>query len=367
MTGLLSLTVAHAKQFFRVRQEVFLAFALPVFFMVVLGLVLSNVPDIGSVTNEGLGLSVGVVVSEASPQSDAILAALERVPSFRLVRTEEREGLARLDTGEFAAVIVLPPPTEAPATLDVRYNKTRTQRSRVVLNRVHETVAALNAELAGHPLPLTARITGIGGEDDYSSYIDFFVPGIIAMAVFPGVVFSLTPTIVSHRQRGVLRRLWLTPASVAAYFCSHVLFRLGLALLQALVVLVTAAVVFRRPFHYGLLRLIVLCVTGALTGCGFAFLLGAVARTQAAGVTLGQITMIPMLLACGAFFPLELMPAAAMPIINALPLTPLAAGLRGVLNFDHSLLSLGPQLLVLLAYAVGAGALGLRLFRWDSH
>lgn len=367
MTGLLALTMAHAKQFFRVRQEVFLAFAFPVFIMLVLGIVLSNVPDIGNVTNEGLGLSVGVIVPDRTPRTEAIVAALERVSTFRLVHTDEAEGVAHLESGDFAALIGIPVGGAEPAVLHVRYNKTRTQRSRVVLNRLHVVAAELNAELLGHPLPLTTKILGIGAEDDYSSYIEFFIPGVVAMAVFPGVVFSLTPTLVSHRERGVLRRLWLTPAPKRAYVCSHVLFRLGLALLQAVVILLTAALVFRQPFHYGSLRLLLLCVCGALAGCGFAFLLGSIARTQAAGVTLGQITMIPMLLSCGAFFPLELMPTAALPVIRALPLTPLVAALRGVMNFDYPLSALLPAAVVLLSYAVGTGALGLYLFRWESR
>ncbi len=367
MTGLLHLTVSHAKQFFRVRQEVFLAFALPVFFMVVLGVVLSNVPDIGSVTNEGLGLTVGVIARAPTERAAAVFAALERVPSFRVALTRESDGLAKLASGEYAALITLPSTEAASDVIPVRYNTTRTQRSRVVLNRLHEVAAAVNAQVLEQPLPVTLEIEGIGGEDDYSSYIDFFVPGIVAMAVFPGVVFSLTPTLVAHRERGVLRRLWLTPASKGAYFASHVVFRLGLTLLQAVVILIAAAVVFHRPFHYGIARLVLLCVAGALTGCGFAILLAAVARTQAAGVTLAQITMIPMLLACGAFFPLELMPAAAMPAINILPMTALAAALRGVLNFDHATLAVLPPVGILLLYAVGTGALGLRLFRWDTH
>ena len=365
MTGLFQLTMAHAKQFFRVRQEVFLAFAFPVFFMVLLGVVLSNVPDIGNVTNEGLGLHVGLIIPEPSARGSAVRQAIEDVPTLRVEVTDEVDGLARLNSGEFAALITLP--TDGDGTVRLRYNKTRTQRSRVVLNRLHEVAARVNAQLLDEPLPVTARIEGVGGEDDYSGYIEFFVPGVMAMAVFPGVVFSLTPTLVNHRERGLLRRLWLTPASMGSYLASHVLFRLGLSLLQAFLILLTAAVVFQRPFHYGVLRLLLLCGAGSVAGSAIAFLLAAIARTQAAGITLAQLIMLPMLLACGAFFPLELMPAAAMPVINALPLTPLAAGLRGVLNFDHSWRELIGPVGILLAYTLGAGVLGVRLFRWDSR
>lgn len=367
MTGLFQLTVAHAKQFFRVRQEVFLAFALPIFIMVVLGAVLSNVPDIGSVTNEGLGLDIGVVrpaVGEDDPHLEAALAGMD---TLRPVYTTPADGRARLETGEFAALILLPAAGQGPAAVQVFYNSTRTQRSRVVLNHLYAMAAASNARALGHALPVRLEITGIGGEDDYSSYVEFFVPGVVAMAVFPGVVFSLTPTLVTHRERGVLRRLWLTPASMGSYLASHVLFRVGLALAQATIILLTAVVVFHRPFHYAVFRLLLLCVSGALTGSAVAILLAAVARTQAAAVTLTQLTMIPMLLACGAFFPLELMPAAALPVIEALPLTPLAAGLRGVLNFDRSLVDLLGPLAILAAYTLAAGAAGIRLFRWDTR
>lgn len=362
MTGLRRLVLAHAREFFRVRQEVFLAYALPVLFMIVLGGVLSNVPDIGSVTNEALGLTVGVVAAPGRAD-DPFVRAVDAVPTLRVIHTTESDALARLGAGEFAAVVQLP----ANGAVGVLYNTTRTQRSRVVLNRLYGIAAELNAAALGRPLPVALHVEGIGGEDDYSSYVHFFVPGVVAMAVLPGVVFSLTPTLVAQRERGVLRRLWLTPASMGSYGVSHVLFRLALGLSQTLVILVTAAVVFHPPFTYGVLRLLALCTAGSLAGSAIAFLLAAVARSHAAAITLAQVTMIPLLLACGAFFPLELMPAAARPAIDLLPLTPLAAGVRGVLNFDHAWGTVLPQIGLLLAYAAVAGALGWRFFRWDTE
>ena len=367
MRGFLSLTHAHAREFFRVRQEVFLAFALPVLFMVVLGGMLSNVPDIGSVTNEALGLTVGVADAERLAHGEDLIEAIERVPTLHVVRTTAAGGLSRLETGELAALLRAPEAAEQAGEIVVLYNSTRTQRSRVILNRLHGIAAELNTRALGRPLPVRLTVQPVGGEDDYSSYVQFFVPGVVAMTVFPGIVFSLAPTLVVQRERGLLRRLWLTPASMAAYGLSHLLFRLALALGQTVLLLGTAALVFHPPFHYGVARLLMLCTLGALTGTATAFLIAAIANSQAAAITLTQVTMIPMLLACGAFFPLELMPSTALPIIQALPLTPLAASLRGVLNFDYAVSELIRPGGILLAYTVVCAVLAQRLFRWDSR
>jgi ABC-2 type transport system permease protein len=66
----------------------------------------------------------------------------------------------------------------------------------------------------------------------------------------------------------------------------------------------------------------------------------------------------------GIFFSSERFPAAAQPLIKALPLTPLIDGLRAVMLEGSPLVGIGQQLLTLAAWGIVTFALALRWFRW---
>jgi len=73
---------------------------------------------------------------------------------------------------------------------------------------------------------------------------------------------------------------------------------------------------------------------------------------------------MPMWLLSGSFFSYERFPESALPAIRLLPLTAFNDALRALVNEGASLWSIGPELLVLAAWAAVSFGLALRLFRW---
>src|SRR6478735_11179247 len=76
------------------------------------------------------------------------------------------------------------------------------------------------------------------------SYIDFLLPGILALAIMISAVIGLATILVDWRQRGILRRLKLTPIPLGEFFAARITASLAVALMQVVVLLLFGRVVF---------------------------------------------------------------------------------------------------------------------------
>ncbi len=76
------------------------------------------------------------------------------------------------------------------------------------------------------------------------NYIDFLLPGILALAIMISAVIGLSTVLVAWRTQGVLRRLKLAPMPLWEFLVARVAASLTLALLQVAVLITFGALVF---------------------------------------------------------------------------------------------------------------------------
>ena len=69
------------------------------------------------------------------------------------------------------------------------------------------------------------------------TYIDFLLPGILALSIMISAVIGLATILVDWRQRGILRRIKLTPIPLAEFFAARITASLVVALMQVVVLL----------------------------------------------------------------------------------------------------------------------------------
>jgi len=77
------------------------------------------------------------------------------------------------------------------------------------------------------------------------------------------------------------------------------------------------------------------------------------------------VVMLPMFIASGVFFSVERFPAAAQPLLRALPLTALNDALRAVVLEGAGFASQWSRVGLLVAWGSLSFVAGLRLFRWS--
>ncbi|GAB4334658.1 MAG: hypothetical protein Kow0099_06820 [Candidatus Abyssubacteria bacterium] len=204
-------------------------------------------------------------------------------------------------------------------------------------NLLRETVEECLPRAIGASHTVAFTRTRVASVDQFFDFIDFLIPGIIAMAVMPSCIFSLAPTIVGLREQGIMRRLWVTPLSRSDFVLSHVLFRLFIAASQTALIMLVAFSLFTTNLTLPVAAVSLFVLLGSLTATAIAFTIAGLAKTPEVASTIANVVSIPMLMLSGIFLPLKIMPPKIHPLIWALPLTHLSEGLRRVMNATGNL------------------------------
>ncbi len=75
-------------------------------------------------------------------------------------------------------------------------------------------------------------------------YIEFLLPGVIAMAIMQMSVFSVAFVFAQYKERGILKRLLATPMQPMQFVTANILTRLAMSVTQAVLFVVLGMVMF---------------------------------------------------------------------------------------------------------------------------
>ncbi|GAB3438215.1 ABC transporter permease [Streptomonospora sediminis] len=194
--------------------------------------------------------------------------------------------------------------------------------------------------------------------------VDFLAPGVLALAVLSTAFTGQAIGTGFERRYGVLKRLGATPLPRGGLLAAKTLAVLGVQLVQAVLICGVAAGLGWRPdtgaAGAGYAVVLVLLATACFSA--LALLMAGTLRAEAT-LAAANLVYVVLLGLGGVIFPVDRLPAAAQPVVEALPITALAGGLRAVLA-DGAAPAWGP-VAVLAVWAVAAAVLAGRLFRWE--
>jgi ABC-2 type transport system permease protein len=353
MTPLLAMTRANLTMSLRNRTALFWNLAFPAIFIVIFGLVF------------GRGQSVELDVGIAGPESafrDRVVAALQENPVFIVTQGAEADELAALEDGNRGVVAVFGAgDASALPLVTLYYNETEGPMSGVALGAVRQTML----DVAGGPPPLTIEQQPISGQE--VSFMDVFAPGILAMSLMNSGVIGLATAFVTYRERGVLRRIQVTPFPLASFILARILSQLLIAGLQAVVLIGMAWAFFGLHLRGNPLALLVAIVAGALAFLAIGFAISGIASNAETAASYANLVTFPMLFLSGIFFSMDAAPAWLRPITNVLPLSYLVNAVREPMTLGNGFAAIWTDLLALLITFVIAMAIAIRFFRWESR
>jgi ABC-2 type transport system permease protein len=188
---------------------------------------------------------------------------------------------------------------------------------------------------------------------------DFFVPGVLALAVMSTAFTGQAIGVGFERQYGVLKRLGATPLPRRVLLLAKTLAVLAVELLQVTVLSLVGLALGWDPRGSALL-VVALVALGTAAFSGLGLLLGGTLR----GLTVlaaANLLWFVLLVLGGVAFPVEEFGAVA-PLLELLPTAALSGGLREVL-VDGGVP--GQPLAVLAGWAVVSLTAASRLFRWE--
>lgn len=353
------LLVADLKQFSRDRVALFFAFAFPVLFMLIFGFVFSD---------SDVSYNIGLVDEDHSTISAGIVQSLEAMPPFKITQGTLKDELDALRAGKVNAVIQLPPGLAAALAsgqsieVTAYYDPSQTTSAQIILSILRDVVSGLNQQISQRPDLLQLKEESIQSHE--LSYIDYLVPGVLAMSLlFLGLFSGIVQ--VDRREKKVLKRFGATPVKKYVVVISQIVERLIIALLQALIIIAVARFVFNVQMVGNWFALFGVVFLGTLTLISIGYFIVARARTVESAQPIIQLVQFPMMFLSGIFFPVEMMPAFIKPIVLAMPLTYLGDALRQIMVDATPLYPLYTDLGILGAWLVVCMLLAFRLFKWE--
>jgi ABC-2 type transport system permease protein len=185
------------------------------------------------------------------------------------------------------------------------------------------------------------------------------------IVIFPFIVMFLVTSVttLTERTSGTLERLFVLPMGKLDFLVGYGLAFGVVAVAQALLVSGLAVGLLGLDIAGSVLALVLVAVVSAVLGTALGLFVSAFARTEFQAVQFMPLIVIPQILLCGLFIPRSAMPNGLQPISDALPLSYSVDAVRAVGNGPAWTGDLTIDVLVVVAFIVGALALGAATLR----
>jgi ABC-2 type transport system permease protein len=207
------------------------------------------------------------------------------------------------------------------------------------------------------------NIQATGAVEGNFSYFDFIAPGIMAMTVMMSVMTGLPAAISHERELGTLDGMMVAPINRLSVILGKTLAQMARGILQGVLILVLAMVLFGVNVHGSLVLVFALLLLGVFSFVGLGVVLTSFAKDQETAVMMMTTIMFPMMFLSGVFFPIEQMPWFMQGIAKFLPLTYVADSLRKVMVLGASIPEISSELSILIVFGLVMIAIAVPVFK----
>ncbi|MEI6172183.1 MAG: ABC transporter permease [Bacteroidota bacterium] len=220
-----------------------------------------------------------------------------------------------------------------------------------LLNASGPVVQAANTEIN----PLTVSGT---------RYIDFLVPGLIAMGVMMSCMWGVSYAIIERRSKKLLRRMVATPMKRSNFLIALIAVRMLMNFVEAGLLFLFAWLAFNITIQGSVTALLALFIAGNVAFAGIAiFIASHTAKTEIGNGLINALSM-PMMVLSGIFFSYHNFPEWSIPVIQKFPLTMMADGMRSAFIEGAGFAELSMPIIVLSAIGIVFFTAGMRIFKW---
>jgi ABC-type multidrug transport system permease subunit len=195
-------------------------------------------------------------------------------------------------------------------------------------------------------------------------YIDFLIPGLLAMGIMMSSMWGLSYGIIEKRSKKLLRRMIATPMKKAYFLISLMMVRIAMNLVEAVLLILFAWIVFDITIQGSIPALITIFFAANIAFAGLAtFISSRTAKTEI-GNGLINVVVMPMMLLSGVFFSYHNFPDKLIPVLQKLPLTLVADSMRSIFIEGAGFSQVFVPIFVLAVGGIITFAVGLKFFRW---
>jgi len=359
--------VVSVKSFYREKTAVFFRLAFPIILILVFGTIFMD--------KDNMSLDLYVQDLDQTQASEEFLKTLETAGRFEIAKVDPAVDAAQYAKDNKLNLVVIIPKgyeeslaqrvglddPEASVAVTQVYDPSSSSVSTKmeVLNAV---IAGVNQKVSGKPPFIRSAAASILGKE--FKFIEFFVPGIIAMAVMTSSLFGAVNVNAELRQKGVIRKLSTTPITHTEWILSNIFYQFLLAVLSTTAILLVSYAVFSVKLRIDAwLPLFVVLDVFAFVGLGM--MLTRVAKEAESAAAAANVFMFPMMFLSGTFFPVDMMPGFLQKFARILPLYYVNEGLRASMVSVDNVAALRCALIIGIFAAV-VFVLGIMTTKWED-
>jgi len=363
MNGFVAVFRKELTQMIRDRATLMFSLMIPVFELILFGVIDMNAKDIPT-----------VVFDQSHTQESRRLIEQFQATSYLQLRefVQSRRELEHAIVSGHAQVAVEIPPDYARnlssgrnATVLVMIDGSDSSVASSALSAANGVVLQESVrdliERSGTQPRIEARPVMMFNPDMRSA--NLLIPGLIAILLtFSGTILSAF-AIVKERERGTLEQLMVTPVSPMAVVLGKILPYLGVAYTSLIIILVLMRVLFRVPILGSVTLLLGLSSVYVLALLSFGLLISSRAHSQMEAMQMAMGIMLPSVLLSGYVFPLASLPAPLRAVSYLLPATHFIKIARGIVIRGASFGDLWEPVISLLAISLVLIAASARVFK----
>ncbi len=359
-----TLTAASLKMFVRNKQALFFTLFMPFIFIGIFGLIGFDKPQ---------QIDLGIVTDKPAAATAAFVESINNIEAFHVHTGTEADERAALQKGDRAVVLLVPndlfpdPAAKtAPSAKDVSIlkNVAYEQQAQTAITILTQLFDKTTLQVAQAPTLFNLQVQDINAKK--VRYIDFLLPGIVAMSIMQMAVFSVAFLFTDYKEKGILKRLLATPMKPQDFVVSQVITRLIVAVVQSGVLLLVGALIFKSHIYGNPLLILLTVLLGGIMFLGLGFTISGLSKTVDAVPAIANIIIFPMLFLSGIFFPTSSMPGWLQSVVTYLPLQPFAHALREIVGNGAGFNVIKGDLAWVTGWAVVLVFLAIFTFRFEE-
>ncbi len=195
-------------------------------------------------------------------------------------------------------------------------------------------------------------------------YIDFLIPGLIAMGIMMSCLWGISYGIIEKRTKKLLRRMVATPMKKSHFLVAKITVRMVMNFIESALLFLFAWLVFDISIQGSIIALLLVFMAGNLAFAGISIFTSSRTANTEIGNGLINVVVLPMMVLSGIFFSYHNFPDWSIPYIRLLPLTMLADATRSIFIEGAGLNEVALPVAVLTAIGVVFFGVGLKVFKW---
>ncbi|MDO8266152.1 MAG: ABC transporter permease [Candidatus Saccharibacteria bacterium] len=352
------------KRLFRDKVAIFFVFLFPLIFLFIFGGIFGK--------NDSVSFKVAILNSSNSDFSKSFTAQLK---DSKVLKVDEKvtdldQAKEKMTRSELDAAIILPEkfgeisvnnyPT---GEVEVLYNQSNELGGQTLGAVLEGIFKEINSEFVSTEVPFTVKTQSTATQSQ--KRFDYTFSGLLGFSILSLGIFGPTNVFPRLKQRGVLRRYSTTTLKVWQYFVGNMLSNAAVGILSVASMFIVSMLVFDLSMQGDYLSLFVIVVLGVTVLFGIGLAVGGWAKNENQAAPLANLVSFPMMFLSGTFFPRFAMPEWLQQASSFLPLTPVIDGIRLIVTEGKTIFEIGPQVGLLLAWAVVIYFIAFRVFRWE--